>query len=141
MPDIARRRPEHAAAKIRNNLVDTNSGFNLVRTFLILMSDKKIYMLNALWFKEDGGEEMYQQYLSKAMPFITAVGGRKLDSYVPNRAVIGEFDADLVFFIEYPSWEAFKTFMWNPDYQREVVPLRENAIRNSLLIRCARPTA
>ncbi|MEM7359187.1 MAG: DUF1330 domain-containing protein [Pseudomonadota bacterium] len=105
------------------------------------MSDESIYMLNALWFKKDGGKELYQQYLDAALPFINAVGGRKLDSYVPDRNVIGEFDADLVFFIEYPSWEAFKEFMWNPDYRSDVVPLRENAITNSLLIRCVKPTA
>lgn len=100
------------------------------------MSDQTIVMFNALWFKKDGGREMYAEYLEAALPFVEAVGGKKLDSYEPDRSVIGEFDADLVFFIQYPSWDAFKQFMWNEEYQEKAVPLRESAIENSLLIRC-----
>jgi len=68
------------------------------------MSDEKVFMLNALWFKEDGGSETYEEYIKLASPFIAAVGGKKLDAFQPERAIIGEFDADLVFFIEYPNW-------------------------------------
>jgi len=100
------------------------------------MSDESIVMLNALWFKPEGGRELYAQYLDAALPFIEAVGGEKLPSYEPDRAVIGEFDADLVFFIRYPSWEAFKKFLCNEEYREKAVPLREAAITSSLLIRC-----
>ena len=99
-------------------------------------SDQSIVMLNALWFKPEGGRELYKQYLETALPFIHAVGGEKLESYEPDRALIGEFDADLVFFIRYPSWEAFKQFLWNEEYQATAVPIREAAISHSLLIRC-----
>lgn len=30
------------------------------------MEPKPVYMLNALWFKPDGGEAMYRSYLAKA---------------------------------------------------------------------------
>ena len=100
------------------------------------MSDQSIVMFNALWFKQDGGRELYAKYIDAAKPFIEAVGGKKLDDYEPDRAVIGEFDADLVFFVQYPSWKAFKQFMWNDDYREQAVPLREAAIEKSLLIRC-----
>ncbi len=95
-------------------------------------------MLNALWFKPDGGEQLYKEYLDLAIPMIEAVGGRKLKSFVPDRAIIGEFDADLVFFIEYPSWQAFRTFANSAEYHA-IAYKREEAITNSLLIRCGRP--
>lgn len=99
------------------------------------MTDK-IVMLNALWFKADGGRERYAEYAKAAAPYVKAVGGKSLPAYKPDRAVIGEFDADLVFFVEYPSWEAFKTFLWNEEYRKNAMPLREGAIEKSLLIRC-----
>jgi len=102
------------------------------------MSDEKVYMLNALWFKADGGRETYKEYVKLASPFIAAVGGKKIESYQPDKALIGEFDADLVFFVEYPSWTAFKEFVGNQDYQQNAVPIREKALANSLLIRCSK---
>lgn len=102
------------------------------------MSDEKVYMLNALWFKAEGGRETYDEYIKLASPFIAAVGGKKLDAFQPDRSLIGEFDADLVFFVEYPNWQAFKTFVGNEDYQKNAVPVRERALDNSLLIRCSK---
>lgn len=102
------------------------------------MKDEKVYMLNALWFKPNGGEARYREYMKAAAPLIKKAGGRKLKSFVPNRAVIGEFDADLIFFIEYPDWDAFKGFANSADYHK-LAYLREEALDNSLLIRCARP--
>lgn len=102
------------------------------------MSDEKIYMLNALWFKADGGRETYQEYIKLASPFIEAVGGKKLDAFKTDKALIGDFDADLVFFVEYPNWQAFKIFVSNEDYQKNAVPVREKALDNSLLVRCSK---
>ena len=104
------------------------------------MSDEKVFMLNAIWYKPDGGELRYRQYIKAIVPLIRKVGGRKLKSFVPERAVIGEFDADLVFFVEYPNWQAFKDFANSPEYHR-IAYIREEAISNSLLVRCARPEA
>ena len=104
------------------------------------MPDEKIYMLNALWFKPDGGAEKYMEYLKAATPFVEKYGGRKATpGYAPDKAVIGEFDADLVFLVEYPSWGAFKKMIADPEYLARAVPLREAAVAKSLLIRCRRP--
>lgn len=95
-------------------------------------------MMNAIWFKTDGGEERYRQYLKAVTPLIKGVGGRRLKSFVPDRELIGEFDADLVFFVEYPDWDAFKRFANSPEYH-QVAYIREEAAEKSLLIRCVRP--
>ncbi len=102
------------------------------------MSDDRIYMLNALWFKPDGGEKRYRDYMRAMTPLMKRVGGRKLKSFVTDRAVVGEFDADLVFFVEYPNWQAFKEFANSADYHK-IAYIREEAIEKSLLIRCVRP--
>lgn len=104
------------------------------------MSDQKVYMLNAVWFKANGGESRYREYLKAISPMMRKVGGRKLKSFVPERAIIGDFDADLVFFVEYPSWSAFKEFANSAEYH-SVAFMREEAISNSLLVRCSRPDA
>ena len=102
------------------------------------MNDDRIYMLNALWFKQDGGEQRYREYMKAVMPLVKRVGGRKLKSFVPDREVIGELNADLIYFMEYPNWQAYKDFANSPDYHK-VAYLREEAIEKSLLIRCVRP--
>lgn len=102
------------------------------------MKDERVYMLNALWYKPDGGEDRYREYLKHAMPLIEAVGGRKLKGFVPGRALIGEFDADLVFFTEYPSWKAYKKFANSSEYHK-IAYIRTEALTNCLLIRCERP--
>jgi uncharacterized protein (DUF1330 family) len=102
------------------------------------MADGKIYMLNALWFKPDGGARKYREYLKAADPYLEAVGGKLHTAlYTPQKAVIGELDADLVFFVEYPSVEAFDKMANDPGYLKNAYPLREEAIFNSLLIRCS----
>jgi len=95
-------------------------------------------MLNALWFKPDGGWNRYREYMKAAAPLIKGVGGRRLKSFVADRAVIGNFDADLMFFVEYPSWQAFKDYANSAEYHK-IAYLREEAIEKSLLIRCVRP--
>jgi len=100
--------------------------------------DTSIYMLNAVWFKADGGEEQYRQYLNEIGPLIKRVGGRKLKSFVTDRVLIGEFDADLMFFVEYPDWQAFKDFANSSDHHK-VAYLKEEALEKSILVRCTRP--
>jgi uncharacterized protein (DUF1330 family) len=92
------------------------------------------YMFNALWFREDGGAQRYSEYLQAAGPFVSKHGGTANESYVPEQALIGEFDADLVFLVEWPSEEAFSNMVQDPGYQA-IAHLREEAIVNSLLIR------
>lgn len=98
---------------------------------------EKVYMLNALWFKPDGGQAKYQEYGEAVAPFVAKHGGRKLkETFVPEQALIGEFDADMIFFVEWPSWEAFQKFASDPEFQ-PVSKIREEAISKSLLIRCS----
>ncbi len=96
------------------------------------------YMLNALWFKPDGGHEKYQEYMTAVTPLIKKYNAKVHSSfYVPQQALIGKFDADMIFFVKWPSWNAFNEFANDPDYQ-PIMQIREDAIANSLLIRCAK---
>jgi uncharacterized protein (DUF1330 family) len=100
------------------------------------MSDK-VYMLNALWFKKDGGAKKYAEYAAAAAPFVRELGGKVVEGYSPEAAVIGEWNPDLFFVVEYPSWEAFLELPQHPGYQK-IAHLRDEALRDSLLIRCRR---
>ncbi len=98
-------------------------------------ADERIFMLNALWFKPDGGAEKYQEYMEAVMPFVIKHGGSAGQGYIPEQAMIGEFDADLFFVVEWPNQEAFLALVGDPDYQK-ISHLRDEAISDSLLIRC-----
>jgi uncharacterized protein (DUF1330 family) len=98
-------------------------------------ADVPVYMLNVLWFKPDGGAEKYREYLRAAGPIVARYGGKKLDTFVPEQAIIGNFDADLVFTVEWPSWAVFEEFVTDAEYEA-IRHLREEAIRDSLLVRC-----
>lgn len=101
------------------------------------MSDERIYMLNVLWFKPNGGAERYREYLKGVNPIASRHGGKKFDSYIPQQELIGELGADLIFIVEWPNSASFEAFLSDPEF-RQVRHLREEAITNSLLIRCRR---
>lgn len=103
------------------------------------MSDDRVFLLNAVWFKPDGGEKKYRRYLRKATPIMEEVGGRRLKSFVPERSLVGEFDADLVFFLEFPTWDAYKQFATSPAHHK-IAYLRTDSVANTILVRCKRPT-
>ncbi|PCI76721.1 MAG: hypothetical protein COB20_09810 [SAR86 cluster bacterium] len=98
------------------------------------VTDTSFFMFNALWFKEEGGAAKYAEYLQAAGPFVAKHGGKTDASYSPAQALIGEFDADLVFLIEWPNFAAFTSLIQDPGYLA-ISHLREEAIRDSLLIR------
>ena len=98
---------------------------------------EKVFMLNVLWFKEDGGAEKYAAYAAAAAPFVGELGGKLLESYTPEAALIGEWNPDLFFIVEWPNWDAFMKLPQNPGYQK-IAHLREEALQDSLLIRCRR---
>jgi len=100
-------------------------------------TDEKVYMLNALWFRRDGGAEKYAAYATAAAPVVSRLGGRLVDSYAPDLALIGEWDPDVFFLVEWPSWQAFTTLATESAYL-EIAHLREEALERSLLIRCHR---
>ncbi|MBW2696941.1 MAG: hypothetical protein JRE70_10750 [Deltaproteobacteria bacterium] len=54
------------------------------------MAEEGVYMLNALWFKKDGGAGKYAEYVAAAAPFVEALGGQMLDGFAPDLALIGE---------------------------------------------------
>jgi uncharacterized protein (DUF1330 family) len=60
-----------------------------------------------------------------------------LDGFAPELALIGEWDPDLFFIVEWPSWEAFTKLPQNEGYMA-IAHLREEALEKSLLIRCNR---
>ena len=99
------------------------------------MADERIFMLNALWFREDGGAEKYRAYADAAAPFVSELGARMHAAYQPDLALIGDWKPDLLFFVEWPSWEAFTRLPQHPGYQK-IAHLREEALEQSLLIRC-----
>jgi uncharacterized protein (DUF1330 family) len=101
----------------------------------VTASDSRFFMLNVLWFKPDVGEKKYKEYLRAAEPIVAKHGGKSNGLYVPETNIIGKFDADLVFFVEWPNQKAFTEFVRDTEYQK-VRHLREEAIRDSLLIRC-----
>ncbi len=104
------------------------------------MSEERVYMLNALWFKKDGGAEKYAEYAAAAAPFVAALGGRLMEGYEPQDSLIGNWDPDLFFITEWPSWEAFSKLPQDPGYQK-IAHLRAEALDDSLLIRCSKALA
>jgi hypothetical protein len=44
------------------------------------MTDKPIYVLNALWIKKDGGMEKYQRYIDAVGPILNTLGTRLIES-------------------------------------------------------------
>ena len=96
-----------------------------------------VYMLNALWLRPEGGEEAYRRYAAAVAPLLRKAGARVLPAYRPRETVIGHWDPDLFFLVEYPSWDAFQEMIRSPEYG-EVRPLRQEALQKSLLIRCER---
>ena len=97
--------------------------------------DERLFMLNVLWFKPDGGAEKYREYLQAAGPFAAKHGGKSTGRFVPEANLIGKFDADLVFFVEWPNLKSFTEFIQDPGYQA-INHLRGEAVRDSLLVRC-----
>lgn len=99
------------------------------------MADEPVYMLNALWFKANGGAEKYQQYLDGALPVVTRLGGEVVSQFRPVEALQGDFAPDLTFVIRYPSIEAFRALGTDAEY-RAIAHLRGEAIERAVLTRC-----
>jgi uncharacterized protein (DUF1330 family) len=100
-----------------------------------LPENRPFLMLNALWFKPDGGAARYHQYLNASAPYAEKYGGSAETIAVPQGDIFGDFDADLVFFVRWPDKQAFLNLVNDPDY-RKVARLREEAIMKSYLVPC-----
>jgi uncharacterized protein (DUF1330 family) len=96
-----------------------------------------IAMLNALWFRPNGGRESYSRYSEGVLPLIQEVGADVLFPPLPlERALEGEFDPDLFFIVRYPSAESFDR-MWESEEYAEVARHRTDALVRVALTRCA----
>ena len=101
------------------------------------MAEEKVYMLNALWFKKPDGAPRYAEYGAAAAPMVEALGGKRVDAFIPTESLIGEWDPDLFFIVEWPDWDTFLKLGQDEDYQK-IAHLRESGLEKSLLIRCTR---
>ena len=97
--------------------------------------DEPIFMLNALWFKKDGGLKKYMEYGAAIAPLFKAAGAEVKDNYSPEESLVGDWDPDAFFVVRYPNKAAFMTMVSSPEYAK-VKHLREEALDNSLLVRC-----
>ena len=97
--------------------------------------DDAIFMLNALWFKEDGGHEKYLEYGAAVAPLLQKVGAEVKDNFRPDACFIGEWDPDVFFMVKYPSKAAFESMVSSQAYQ-DIAHLREQSIEKSLLVAC-----
>ena len=95
--------------------------------------NEPIFMLNALWFKKDGGEEKYAKYLEAVGPLVLKHGGKPGDKFKPGMAIYGKLDADLIFIVEYPNQAAFIALTQEPSMEK-ISALRAEAIEDSWLI-------
>lgn len=111
------------------------SGDQLKRLFTTYPSDTPVCMLNILRYKQTvessskSGEEVYQQYLKEATPFIKKVNGRLLWKGRFQSTVIGDSEEEpqIVFIVQYPSISAFQQMLSDPEYL-EIAKLRTMSI-------------
>jgi uncharacterized protein (DUF1330 family) len=94
-----------------------------------------IFMMNVLWFKKDGGLKKYMEYGAAVAPLLEAAGAEIKENYSSEESLIGDWDPDLFFVVRYPSKAAFESMISSPEYAK-IMHLREDALENSLLVRC-----
>lgn len=80
-------------------------------------AERMFCMLNALWFDGEAGAAHYAEYAAAAAPFVEKYGGRLVASYAPELALIGTWNPDLFFVVEWSSWESFQRRPADPGYQ------------------------
>ena len=77
--------------------------------------------MNSLWFKE-GGAEAYARYGEAAGPIVAALGGKRLNGFIPKESLIGDWQPDLFFIVEWPNWEAFLALGQSEEYKKNRSP-------------------
>jgi uncharacterized protein (DUF1330 family) len=80
-------------------------------------------MVALLWFKPDGGEAAYREYLAAAKPFMEKHLGREFvaQGYKPVATRRGDLDPDFVAINEFPNEAVFMAATRDPDYPRELL--------------------
>lgn len=94
-----------------------------------------VYMLNVLWFKKDGGKETYAKYWANATKILAKAGATVSDMVSPELCIIGEWDADAIFIVKYPSMAVIEGLADSAEVEANK-HLREEALEKSLLIKC-----
>ena len=91
-----------------------------------------ITMLNMLWFKP-GGRARYDEYLEAARPLVERVGGHYVTPrFLPEEAVEGDFQPDLIFIGQYPhGTRCSKLVRQDPDYRTPSL-IRSEAVERSV---------
>ncbi|MEE2526607.1 DUF1330 domain-containing protein [Hyphobacterium sp. HN65] len=114
--------------------------------FKALPRNQPIDMLNLIRLHDqarypDGqsvsGAEAYANYGRFSAPVFQRVGGEIIWRGQPQLVLIGPPDGlwDIAFIARYPSAAAFLEMVTDPVYQKDAVPHRQAAVRDSRLIR------
>jgi uncharacterized protein (DUF1330 family) len=84
-----------------------------------------------LWFKP-GGRTRYEDYLAAARPHVEHVGGQYVSPrFIPEEAIEGELQPDLIFVGHYPSRQALDELIANPGYL-QAAQIRSQALDRSV---------
>lgn len=100
-----------------------------------LPADRPVVMLNLLRYRQPDGEEHYRQYAAGVIPHLQRVGARPLYGADALATLVGEGAKpwwDAVLLVEYPSPEAFREMVTDPEYLK-VHEHREAALERAEL--------
>jgi uncharacterized protein (DUF1330 family) len=105
-----------------------------LQRFLTASDDGPFVMLNLLRFRRDGGRARYAEYAAATAPFLAGVGGEVVYLGDGHAALVAEAGQawDAVLLVRYPSRDAFRRMISNPDYQR-ITHLRSEALAEAVL--------
>ncbi len=105
-----------------------------LKAFLEAAPDEPVVMLNLLRFRQDGGRESYQRYLSMFGRYAADVGAEVLYYGDGNEALVAEAGQawDAVLLVRYPTRRAFSEMVRNPAYQQGT-HLRDDALVEAVL--------
>jgi uncharacterized protein (DUF1330 family) len=104
-----------------------------------LPKDVPVVMVNLLAFKRPTGPQSYARYAGEVRPHLQRAGARVLYLGEQRQIVVGAGEHpwwDAVVLVEYPSVDAFRAMIGNPDYQL-AHRHREDALERAELIATA----
>ncbi|HOV31900.1 MAG TPA: DUF1330 domain-containing protein [Candidatus Hydrogenedens sp.] len=99
--------------------------------------ERKICILQAVWFKKPDGSKLYNEYLALANPIAVKHGAYKVVGLVPREILRGGFRPDYLSIIEWPSMCHYYQFLKDPQYQH-IASMRDEAIEKTIVIDCCR---
>lgn len=96
------------------------------RSVAIEIKAGKVYEIAALWVRP-GKQEQLQGYFKRVMPIAMKHGARPLVGFKLLRASIGDFNPTQLGMAEWPSEEAFRAFLNDPE-AKAFFPIRDGAL-------------